>query len=1310
MNGEMNYLDIKLNVDENYLYLNQETVLKVDIKNNSNYIIENGLFRLVLNDNILEISDEDLAECTKDFRNIVDIEPGFKISINIPVKVINIPKNALESIFCYMNFHIIKDSNIQDFTYKSNELDINFISKLDDDSFNISFEKEKYFSDEEINFLLSLENTTKYPLTDITISKFISDNIFLVKDNVKSSMRDRVMVSNEHISIKKLDPGEIVKINTPLKVKEDRDLKFIEIDPVLSYTDKNLRQIKIRRKKIKTFISTEDIFNNENFIYQIDKYNGFVGDILNHKLTIKNTTNLELLDLKLENSFSNKIDFIEDSLIVGNIYRIGENICEEIMLGDLEKDEEVIITFKTKIKDEASIDNMKFLLKYKTNKKSLVQESNLLNFKTNYAKFDKVSFKKYLSKNVLKLNETVDITIVAENIGTFQAIDVLINDYLPDELEFLQSSLCINNENVDIDITTHGIRLNNISPNEKVIINYKAKSIDICTKKKTNASILYRVSNNLENLKTSTQDLDITILGAKIGNNNIYMDTSESTSQVGDTITYTLVIENTGNIECEYLKLEVPENDSLEFINESIVINNNNDKKLNIFDGLIFKNVAPNQMIKIIYQVEVVSLPRPNPISNRAKLEYCFILEGEPEVNTVYSNKSKIYVNNPLLSIIDRNSTLRENEIDSFNKICFSGDNVYFNLELQNKGNVGIENLSLKLNTLKHLNVDEDSIKVNNRSYSKIQDKKLYLPNLNVSQKIYLEFCATHAPSKDSNLEVPINLDYTFRDLKNQSPFRKFKAIKENILVANPELEVNKFIADKNIEVNSEFTKNINIKNTGNIILTDLELDINESDFLKNCKKIIFINGNYSSFNKKIYLNELDVNDTVNVAIRYNIESIETYEDLIPQSLVTAKYSLGENTEPVTIKKKSNNLNMNLKNYLVDLKGISSTSTIMMNTENKYIFNILNKGNVDCDFVKIKIELPKEVSYIENSLCINSKNIGIKKLSSDTNIDIGSLECNKLESISFNYKVNSLPYNNELQIIGLIQCEYKTERGIIEKVFQSIDKPIHVENIAIDIIKIPSLEMLQSGDVVQMQTIINNIGSVDIYNMHIFDNETNNLLFVEDSVYIDGENLYNINPIKGINIAFLGIGENVLITYEYEYSPTISSNKIVNFSNISYSYKLKDIEEKRINTKSNVLYLEGALSTFKELSIDNEYELKCYEPDIKEIVNISTSAQIDQYYEIDSMKNISVENEQSTGKKVIINGLAIDRIEYLTSSENSSLYMLERSKPFSVFINLPNNYDGEKIYFKPKCDNVFYKILGRRNIFVSSLISIEGSF
>ncbi|MGL4914178.1 MAG: hypothetical protein ACRC3Y_17280, partial [Romboutsia sp.] len=410
----------------------------------------------------------------------------------------------------------------------------------------------------------------------------------------------------------------------------------------------------------------------------------------------------------------------------------------------------------------------------------------------------------------------------------------------------------------------------------------------------------------------------------------------------------------------------------------------------------------------------------------------------------------------------------------------------------------------------------------------------------------------------------------------------------------------------------------------------------------------------------------------------------------------------------LAINKKSNKLNMDIKNYSLDIKSKTNNDTLMLNTINKYVVKVINDGNINCDFINLKIILPKEISYVENSLCIDNQSITTKNLS--LGIDIGELQCNQLKNISFDFKVNSLPYKNKLIIKSNAECEYKKDNQSIKRYFSNDDTILNVENIALDIVKVASSEVLQSNDTVQIQTIINNIGSIDISNIYLNDNQNKNLVFVEDSVYIDGENIGELDPSKGIQLPMIKSGENILLSYSYDYVPTISSNKIMHFSNVSYSYELNGRGEERISTKSNILYLEGALSTFKEFSIENEYELKDFEPDIGEIISVVTNAKVEQYYEISSLRNRSTENEEATGKKVIIKGMVMDRVEYLINGDNTSLYMLERSQPFSIFINLPNDYDGEEIYFKPKCDSVFYKSIGTRNLFISSLISIEGSF
>ncbi|MGL4912106.1 MAG: SPOCS domain-containing protein [Romboutsia sp.] len=1308
MNNARDYIDINFDLNEEYLYVNQETNLQITIRNKSDVLIENGLFKLILNNSIFKIKDSKLTTCINDFINIGKLEPGFKLVLNVPLEVMRIPDDLYESIFSYLNFHIVKDEQILDFAYKSNNLNINFISKMQDKDFIVRFSKAKYFIDEEIHLFLRLDNSAKYILENLKIENFVPENTIILKDKATASIPDRLLIYDDLISLRNINPGETIDLDICLKILDNVDVDKLQISPTVQYTDQSSLQIEIIKPTLEVDIDYSNLFSSKNFIYELDKEEGFIDDIVTHKLTIRNESELELLDLYLENNFSDRINFVENSLISGDIYRIGEDLNNPLKIGDLEQGEEIIVTFKTKIDSIENIEDIKFMLNYKTNRKAMYQESNSVEIKTLYPEFNELSFRKYQDKNILKLYEIVNITIEASNVGTSPAKNVLIKDILPSGLEFMDSTLYINDKPMELNILNEGIKINNVDINETIKIKYKAKALDICTNEGSKAYISYTSKNQSKVYKEYSNETLTTVIGARIGNNSIGMTLSDYSAQIGDIITYTVMIKNTGNLVCESLKLQVPLNDALEFVSQSLRIDDKDYVDLNVFDGISLSRIEPNKDIKISYEVKILDFPRPNPIIDRAKLTYSYMFENNVENNSVYSVKNKLYINNPILDVIDRNAMFNRFEADLFEKTCFNGDNIYFNLELKNRGNVGIKDIHLKLSSLKNIMIDEESIRVNNREYSKIENDILKLPNLNVSQKTFLEFYAKCIPTKECSMVDPFVFEYEFKDLKTQESKKKIKRIKENIIVVNPDLEVTKFISDKDLEVDREFTKNINITNTGNIPLENVVLDLNESDFLRQCNKVVFIDGNYAEYGDKICIEELDINETSNIAIRYNVHTLEGYINTVPESVVSAEYKIANHNESSKIQKKSNKLNINIKKYILDIAGQSTSKTIMMGAINKYIIKVINDGNIDCQNVNFKIEVPKEITYLEDSLCINGKNLGIQDLSSS--IELGSLEYNQVKNISFDFEVNSLPYKNKFKILSQAECEYKNDYDdIITKSFKSDDQVLNVENIALDIVKIPSSETLQRGDVLQIQTIINNVGSINIKDLHLCDNHNKNLIFIKDSVYIDGEQAKNLDPLKGIQLPEIESEKNILLTYEYKYMPTISSNKIIHFSNTNYCYELNGKEE-RVSTKSNTLYLEGALSTFKEFSMETEYELKEYEPNIKDIVSVSTNASIDQYYEISTMKNVSVENEESTGKKVIIKGVVTDRVEYLTDNENSSLYMLERSQPFSLFINLPNDYDGEEIYFNPKCDNVFYKSLGSKSLFISSLISIEGSF
>ncbi|MGL4877685.1 MAG: hypothetical protein ACRC4Q_06530 [Paraclostridium dentum] len=1308
MNGAMNYIDINLDIDEKYLYLDQEIILKVDIKNKSEYVIENGLFKLSINEDIFEILDENLLNCSKEFISVKNIEPEFKVSLNIPLKVVNLPKNLIDEISSYFSFHVVKDNNLLDFTYRSPNSKVDFVRDIENDHFKVRFLKDKYFRDECVSLNICIENSSNLDIQNIEINGCICKDLSLIKQNIPTHVNELLLFNDDKILIKNLGCNKKINMNLHFNINDDSDISFITINPSLYYEDEVGNNFEINKDSISVNISDEEIFNDNNFIYSINKSEALVNDIITHTITINNTTNFPLFDLSLENNFYNKVGFIENSLIVGDIYRVGENLSDNIVLGDLDEDESLVITFKTSVMSNENIHNMMVSLFYKTHRKSYFNNSRAIDLKVYSPVIDTSSIKKSQNKHILQLYDVVDFNIDITNTGNADATDVLIRDSLPSGLEFIDSSLYIADEKNDFNIIKDGIIFKNISPGENIKISYKAKAIDICTNEKAKTYVEYSSKNKLKTIKTYSNETSTTIIGARIGNNNFYMEVKNETGQIKDIVTYSMLIKNTGNIDCESLELEVPQNPSIEFVIGSLNVDGTNYPDTNIFDGIAISKIKPNQEIKIDYQVEILDYPKPNPVNSRGCLKYFYMFEDNLETKIIYSNSTKLYVNNPVLLVKDLNSMINSDDPNVFKKTCFKEDLIHFNFELQNKGNVGLENITLKLSSFEYLDIDESSIKVNNKNYCNIEDKLLYLPSLNISQRIYLEFNAKLKSQKNINLNLPIVFGYMFRDLKNKKPYTKFKHIQGEISIINPSISINKFISDKDIDVDMEFTQNINIKNTGNIELKDINIDLNENTFLESCSKIVFVNGNYFNNIDELKFNKLDIDETINIAIRYTIEDLVSFDKNILESFVSAKYNISPFGEDILIKSKSNKLNLNIKNYNIDIKGKSNINTIMLNTINKFVFNIVNTGNVDCDFIDIQISIPKEIAYIENSLCINDKNMNTSCILDKVNI--GPLKCNQSKVVSFDYKIHDLPYKNQLLFFAELDSHFNNNGENIIKRFKSNDTKLNVEYVSIDIIKIPSCEVLQNNDVLKIQTIINNIGSVDVKDIYLKDNKNQNLEFVKESVFLDGENIIELDPTNGINLLSLKVGENILLTYEYIYKPTISSNKIIHFSDLSYVYVLNQTNEHRATTQSDTLYLEGALSTFKEFSIENEYSLMAHEPDIGEIINIYSNAKVEKYYEINTIKNKSIENDEATGKKVIIKGMTMDRVEYLTKDDNTSLYMLERIQPFSLFINLPKDYDGEEIYFRPKCDNVFFKALGTRSLFISNLISIEGSF
>lgn len=1306
MERDNNQLKVRMHLDNEYLTIGEEATLTITVENIGNEKIENGLFRLLLDDTYIKILEEKFNVCVRNFASIGSLNPKQNITISIPIQITSSPKDKTLCVSCFINYHIIRNDNIYDQNYESDIYniklyDVNILTRND---FKVNSYKDEYLIDEDIYCYITLSNTGNSLLENINIKNFISQNTVLVESSILCDDLLSIDICNEELIVKRLPPGETYIIKYKLNIPDCVSVDEIVLEPSLSYLCDDIKPVNIISNAINIKIKQKNFFEEDSFIHSINKSNIYNEESIEHTIYIKNNTDTYISSLSLIENLPPELDFIENSLVVGCINRVSESIYEPIKLGDLEPGEDILIKYKTSVFGEFKNIEFNSILNYDTNRRNITQDSNNVCATIIGTIFSSDNFTKSISTNNISIGDTITCTINITNTGNISATNVIIKDILPKHMKFVDESIIINDILRKECHIEKGIFVGSINPNEKINICYKSIAMGICTNEKTSAQIFYKYDGVDNILTINSNSVAITVSGAKIGENNFLKQTNTTSCQIGDILTTRLTVENTGNIHCESLKIMDCINSSLEFIEGSLRIDGKSSDDLDIFEGINIANLKTGEMFSITYQVKILDYPKPNPIDDRATLVYSYIKDGSIRTKEIRSTRNKIYINNPLLRIVDINST---NHHGSFIKYINYNDYTFFTFCIENLGNVALENLNLKFIMPDEIKIEQNSIKLNNLYLNKDIKEGITIPNLNVSQKIYLDFAAQHIYGDQPQLESHIYADYSFKDIQHKNIIKKNLKFHEKILVAKPDLEINKFISDDDINVDKEFTQNINIKNVGNVILENITVDLNEDIFLNQCDNTLLINGNFFSSNEDIFIDKLDINETINIALRYKLNCLPSSNISLKESIIKAEYKFDINQNPISITRKSNLLKLDIKNYNLQIEGKCISNIITLNEVYNYTFIITNTGNVPCDNAILTLPSNKEIELLKNSFTINGRKIF--DINTVYGLDIGFINYNESVAVSFDFKVVSLPYQNKINFDAGINAMYTHKNEILSKVFDYNSSELNIESVSLDLIKSVSHDYLQTGDILKIHTIIQNNGSTNISDLILTDNKDVNLTFIENSLCIDGKYIANMSPLDGVKISSLSPDESIIIVYEYEYIPRVSNSRITHFSEANFTSSFKADRKKIYSVKSNIFHIEGALSTFKQFSIEKEHILKSYDPSIKEILSVIADAKVEDFYEIDSIKNRSFDRVTSTGKKAIIKGSISSRIEYITSDDNSALYMISNKEPFTVFINLPEDSSNDDLYFRAKCDDTFFKSIDNRTIFVSNLISIEGT-
>lgn len=252
-----------------------------------------------------------------------------------------------------------------------------------------------------------------------------------------------------------------------------------------------------------------------------------------------------------------------------------------------------------------------------------------------------------VDKDYSDLNNPLTYTVTLTNRGVVTLTNVVFVSTIVSQVAFIPNSLRINGITTPGTIYPPGTIIPQIQPGETVTIRF---SVNVST---------IPSANNITNISTSSYEGGFvfnsnqvsTTINDIILSENKFVD--KNFAQIGDIITYTIPIKNSGNTTATnvYFLDTIPDGLSLvqnSFIQDGSII-------FGIPNLILPYNIGPGATSTVSYKVIVNSIPNPNPIQSSASISAIYSINPyfpNPSSKSAHTNLVNTKINNANLSNI----------------------------------------------------------------------------------------------------------------------------------------------------------------------------------------------------------------------------------------------------------------------------------------------------------------------------------------------------------------------------------------------------------------------------------------------------------------------------------------------------------------------------------------------------------------------------------------------------------------------------------------------------------------------------------
>ncbi|ANE48162.1 hypothetical protein SY83_19800 [Paenibacillus swuensis] len=755
----------------------------------------------------------------------------------------------------------------------------------------------------------------------------------------------------------------------------------------------------------------------------------------------------------------------------------------------------------------------------------------------------------------LVVDDVFTYTVLVENTGAVNATAVELFDNIEENTVFVPQSVVVNGTPQPLADPTLGVTLGTIPPGGTVTVSFRVRLISFPVpseiQNQSLVSFTFQPTPDSKPISTFVPSNIITI-PAFHPIVTIEKSADRTNALVGDTVTYTLIVRNTGNISTSNTVTD-PLSTDVSFVPGSVTVNGTPRPADNITAGVNVGTIAPGGQVTVVFRVVITSLPASGVVRNTSVTAFTFTLPDNRTLQgNATSNEVIIPVSAPDVTVTKSASTAG----------TFVGDTVTYTLNVVNNNPTPVNSTVLSDAVPFGSTFIAGTVTVNG----------LPAPTADPSTGIQLGTIA-------GGVTVPVTFQVTVTTvpqppiLSNRGTVTFTSGTFTGVSVSNlveipvftPALQLLKGTGTTVVSIGQTYTYSVRAQNTG-----DIALDVTVSDPLN--PFISFVPGSVTvsgvpipaaSPLTGIPIGVLQPDDFIFVTFDVTAVSAPPTQFFENQSNASFTFQ-PPGGNPGSGNVLSNIVRVQNASFPINIQKTAGSIGAFVGTQVNFTIVVINTGAFPSLNTIVTDETSPGIAFVPNSVAVDGLLIPGANILEGVNV--GTIPAGGQVIVTFRGTVQSVPAGNSFQTdIARVQ--------FVEATLGPGPNPVPIpgtvriaESTVVGVeVFIPSLTATKSalqsfafvGDTINYATEIVNAGNLNAVSTW-FDILPEGTIFVENSFALNGTPVPGANLFTGLVLGTIPANATSRVTFKFKVVSYPPTGVITNQGNMVFDFILAD--------------------------------------------------------------------------------------------------------------------------------------------------------